>query len=134
MVLAVLLVVATASNDRARAAGGSFADVERAVVDAGLQICSTVDDPGGQANQAVASRSYEVAQTCPNDATAQVVADQFADRADRDAAVRNVEVQVRPRASGVAYTYGRLSLFVFGHGDDAVQDRLDDAFQKLGAR
>ena len=131
--LVLLVVVLFADNRRSRFGGGSFEQVDSAIAEAGLQVCDLVIDADGQANQAVASRSYDVAVSCGRGDIGQVVVDEFGDADDRDAAVRSFEAQLRPRGSGVAYTFGRFSLFVFGHGDDAVQDRLDAAFRRMGA-
>ena len=92
---------------------GVIEDVERRITSAGLQLCSTVDDPQGSANQAVRSRQYVVAEDCGTD-TGQLAVDEFEDVAHRDAAARNHEHQSRPRASGVVYTYGITTVLVFG--------------------
>jgi hypothetical protein len=112
---------------------GSIEDVERRITAAGLQLCTTVEDPGGTANQAVRSRQYVVAEDCGDD-TGQLAVDEFEDVAHRDAAARNHEHQTRPRASGVVYTYGVTTVFVFGSSDDDIQDRLDEILRAAGAR
>ena len=133
VLLTGLALILTFSNRRASFGGGSFAEIEHSIRAGGLRICSTVDRPDGQANQAVASRQYDVAVDCGSGDTARVVADEFGSQAARDAAVRNAEVQVRPAANGVSFTHGRFSLFVFGPSDDAVQDRLGSIFRRTGA-
>jgi hypothetical protein len=136
VVAAVLAVVLYADRGRSGFGGGSFADIEGAVTRGGLQICSTVDRPEGQANQAVHSRQYEISTTCPPSSgnAASLVVDQFSSQEDRDAAVRGFEVQNRPRASGVAYTYRSFSIFIRGSSEDQVQDRLNVLLRQLGAR
>jgi hypothetical protein len=112
---------------------GSIEDVERRITAAGLQLCTTVEDPRGTANQAVRSRQYVVAEDCGDD-SGQLAVDEFEDVAHRDAAARNHEHQTRPRASGVVYTYGVTTVFVFGSSDDDIQDRLDEILRAAGAR
>lgn len=132
--LVLLIAVLGVSAGRASFAGGSFASIERALGSDGLRICQVTDEPGGAANQATASRQYDVAFDCSGGATAQVAVDEYAHRDDRDAAVRNLEVLARPRGSGVAYTYGRFSIYLFGASDDQVQDAVNDALRGAGAR
>jgi hypothetical protein len=134
-VLVVLLVTTLAvRNDRASFAGGSFGTIEKALQSHGLHICHTVDRPDGQANQATDSRLYDVAFDCSTDAAARVVVDRFAAVDDRDAAIRNHEVLVRPRGSGVTYTYGRFTIYVLGQSDDDAQDTINTALRGLGAK
>ena len=111
----------------------SFADIEDAITGGGLEICETADDDDGQANQATASRQYEVAFDCGSDDIVPVVVDEFGDAADRDAAARNFESQVRPRGYGAVWTYGPFTIFTFGERDDAVEEDLTDVLDELGA-
>jgi hypothetical protein len=133
--LAALLVVSWGAHERAPFDTGpdSFTRVEDTVTTAGLQVCSATDRPDGLANQAIASRTYELAVVCPAD-PARVIVDQFASAADRDAAAQRFESLVRPRGSGVVYTLGDTTVFVQGSSDDEVQDRLDAALRAAGAR
>lgn len=130
----LLLATLAVHNDRASFSGGSFNTIEKALQSRGLRICKTVDRPEGQANQATESRLYDVAFTCSTDAMARVVVDRFAAVDDRDAAMRNLEVLVRPRGSGVAYTYGQFSIYVFGQSDDDAQDTINTALRAIGAK
>jgi hypothetical protein len=136
VIAAVTAVVLWADRGRSGFASGSFADIEGAVTGGGLQICTTVDRPSGQANQAVHSRQYEIGTSCPPSSgnSASMTVDQFSTQDARDAAVRGFEVQNRPRASGVAYTYRAFSIFVRGSSKDEVQDRLNVLLLQLGAR
>ena len=132
-VLAVLGLVQWAASERAPFEAGSFDDVEATFAAAGLQVCAATDRPDGLAPQAVASRTYEVAVRCPLD-SAQVVVDRFADVADRDAAAQRFEVLLRPRGSGVVYTFGDSTVFLQGSGDGGVRQRLTPALLAAGAR
>ena len=136
VVAVVAAVVLWADRGRSAFGGGSFADVESAVTRGGLQICSTVDLPKGQANQAVHSRQYEIGLSCPppSGRSASMVVDQFSTPEARDAAVQSFEVLNRPRGSGVAYTFRSFSIFVRGSSQDVVQDRLNVLLSELGAR
>ncbi|HEY9349430.1 MAG TPA: hypothetical protein VIP75_01970 [Acidothermales bacterium] len=133
--LAALAAVLWAAEGRHAfdAGEGSIEDVERRITSAGLQLCSTVDNPDGTANQAIRSRQYVVAESCGGD-SGQLAVDEFEDVAHRDAAARNHEHQSRPRASGVAYTYGTTTVFVFGSSDDDIQNELDLILRAAGAR
>lgn len=99
-----------------------------------MKICNTVDNPDGQANQAIESRQYDVAFTCPTENDAQVIVNQFGSVSDRDTAMRNLEVLVRPRGNGVAYTYAAFTIYVQGHSADKLQDRIDAALREIGAK
>ncbi|MGH9025408.1 MAG: hypothetical protein ACRDWD_04730 [Acidimicrobiia bacterium] len=112
----------------------SLADIEDAITNGGLEICDTVEDDDGQANEAVESRQYVVAFDCDSDDTVQVVVDEFDDAEDRDGAARNFESQVRPRGYGVVWTYGPFTIFTFGERDDAVEEQLTDNLDDLGAK
>jgi hypothetical protein len=133
--LAALAAVLWAAEGRHTfdAGEGSIEDVERRITSAGLQLCTTVDDPEGTANQAVRSRQYVVAEDC-GDGTGELAVDEFEDVTHRDAAARNHEHQTRPRASGVVYTYGITTVFVFGSSDDDIQNKLDEILRAAGAR
>jgi hypothetical protein len=133
--LAALAAVLWAAEGRHTfdAGEGSIEDVERRITSAGLQLCTTVDDPEGTANQAVRSRQYVVAEDC-GDGTGELAVDEFEDVTHRDAAARNHEDQTRPRASGVVYTYGITTVFVFGSSDDDIQNKLDEILRAAGAR
>jgi hypothetical protein len=62
-----------------------------------------------------------------------VVADEFDDVEERDAAARNFEAQVRPRAYGAVWTFGPFAIYASGPRDDAVEERVTDAFDNVGA-
>ncbi|HEY7047311.1 MAG TPA: hypothetical protein VH373_08830 [Jatrophihabitantaceae bacterium] len=132
--LLLVLIVAVLGRPRATFSEGTFAEVERAMQDKGLHICRTEDVPDGQANQAVESRRYDVGFVCASGDEAQVVVDNFAGRADRDAALRNFEVLVRPNGNGVTYSYKSFVIYVAGQSDDRSQDRIDEALRGLGAQ
>jgi hypothetical protein len=133
--LAALAAVLWAAESRHAfdADEGSIEDVERRITAAGLQLCTTVEDPEGTANQAVRSRQYVVAEDCGDD-TGELAVDEFEDVAHRDAAARNHEHHNRPRASGAVYTYGIATVLVFGSSDDDIQDQLNDLLRAAGAR
>jgi hypothetical protein len=63
-----------------------------------------------------------------------VQADAFADDADRDAAARSLEGQVRPRGAASVRTYGDLVVVTRGGGDDAAAGRWEATLLAKGAR
>ena len=131
--LAVLALVQEAGSGRS-AFGTDAEDLtERAVGTAGLQVCSSVDEPGGWAAGAVGGKAYEVAARCPGD-TVTVVVDRFGTAAGRDAAARRFESLVRPRASGAVLTLGDGTVLVRGAGDGDARARLVAALRDAGAR
>ena len=132
--LLLVLIVAGVGGQHGSFSQGSFGEVERAMQDRGLHICETEDVPDGQANQAVESKRYDVAFDCASGDDAQVVVDNFASREDRDAALRNFEVLVRPRGNGVTYSYKSFVIYVAGQSDNSTQDRINDALRRLGAQ
>ncbi|MEU2348464.1 hypothetical protein [Modestobacter sp. NPDC049651] len=133
--LAALAVVQWAGRPRADDGSASFPEVERAVTDAGLEVCAEDDHPAGLAPGAVESRTYELAVRCAADGgRAGVTVDGFASTADRDAAARQFESLVRPRGSGVVWTLGRTTVFLQGSGDREVRDRLGRSLRAAGAR
>jgi hypothetical protein len=128
------LVFLAACGDRAdfdRAA--SFTDIEDAITNGGLEICEAENSDDGRANQAVESRQYEIAFDCDGDATLPLDIDEYDAVEDRDAAARNFESQARPRGYGAVWTYGPFTIFTFGERDDAVEERLTDVLDGLGA-
>ncbi|MDN5931195.1 MAG: hypothetical protein L0I24_09045 [Pseudonocardia sp.] len=134
LVAVVVVVLLTwAAQPRSDFSSGSFAEVEAAFGAAGLQVCTADEAPDPLANQAVATRTYELATACPAD-PATVVVDRFADVAHRDAAARHFEILNRPRGSGVVYTLGDTTIFVPGSGDHEVQERLGAALRSADAR
>lgn len=129
----VLLVVQWSGHPQAPFRPGPIDAVDAVVEAAGLEVCSVTDEPDPRANQAIASRTYSVAVSCPAPG-ALVVVDQFADVSHRDATARDLTARTRPRGSGVVYTFGDLTVLVEGAGEDEVQDRLDAALREAGAR
>ena len=133
--LAALAVVQWAGRSGADGGRASFADVERAVQDAGLEVCAEDTDPAGRAPGALESHSYELAVRCATgEDRAGATVDRFGSTADRDAAARRFESLVRPRGSGVVWTLGSTTVFLQGSGDRAVRDRLAAALRAAGAR
>lgn len=146
LALVLLLVVAWASGERAEFAPRPFSDVDAALAAGGITVCAVTEAPDPYANQALASRTLTVAAACaansraadnraadnPAGDRAQVLVDRFADADDRDAAVRAHEVLLRPRGSGVTYTFGDLSLLL--RGDGPTVERAGDALTAAGAR
>lgn len=63
-----------------------------------------------------------------------LVVDTFANAADRDAAARNFESEVRPRGDGVVWTWGQCTIFAIAGREPAVMDRLTTGLDRLGAR
>ena len=127
-----LVLALMACADRASFGGGSFAAIERAIRREGLHVCSTRTLV--LANEAIAGRAYRVALRCRSDDDVQLVADEFASKAARDAAASALEGQVRPRADGAVWTFGRFAISIDGARDTEVEDRLVDALERLGAR
>ena len=134
-VVALLAVttLASACGSRDSFGDGSFGEIEDAFEQAGLETCAHHEEPGGIANQATSSGTYELALDCDDEDRAQVTVDAFDDVDDRDAAVRGFEVQVRPPGSGAAWTFGKTSIFVFGTADDAVFDKVATTLDDMGA-
>jgi hypothetical protein len=132
--LVALACLGACSGRASFSRGQSFADVERVVRRADLEICSTSRHPTGLANQATASRVYRIARSCPSDDVVRLVVDRFADATARDGAARQFEVLGRPRADGVVWTWGPFTLFAAVEHDDAVMNRLTDALDAAGAR
>ena len=87
----------------------------------------------GLANQATASRVMLVGVDCHKGVVSLVV-DTFAKAADRDAAARNFESEVRPRGDGVVWTWGRFTIFAIAGREPTVMDRLTTALDRLSAR
>jgi len=111
----------------------SFADIEAAITNGGLDICESSPDDDGYANEATASHELVVAFDCDSDDTVGMTIDEFDDVDARDAAARNFEVQVRPRGHGVVWTYDQFTIFTFGERDDDVEEKLTDILDELGA-
>lgn len=142
LALVLLLVVAWASGERAEFAPRPFSDVDAALAAGGIAVCAVTDAPDPYANQALATRTLTVAFDCAagdraaRDRAArdraQVLVDRFPDVEGRDAAVRAHEVLLRPRGSGVTYTFGDLSLLL--RGDGPTVERAGDALTAAGAR
>ncbi len=130
----LLLVTVVGGGEHAAFAGGSFPEIEHAMQAKGLHICHTENVPDGQANQAVESRRYDIAFDCESGDLAHVVIDKFSNRDDRDAALRNFEVLVRPAGNGAAYSYKSFSIYVTGSSDDQTQDRINTILRELGAK
>lgn len=110
----------------------SFTEIDRALADEGLEVCSTTETDG-HANQAVAGREYVVATDCESDDQVTLVVDEFSQREDRDAAARNFEAHIRPRAYGAVWTFGPFAILSSGPRDDAVEERITDALDRMGA-
>ncbi|MDQ4134123.1 MAG: hypothetical protein M3179_13190 [Actinomycetota bacterium] len=110
----------------------SIDEVAGALTAEGLQICDS-RPTDGHANQALAGREFVVAIDCQSDDEATVVVDEFADAEARDAAARNFEGQVRPRAYGAVWTFGSFAVYASGPRDDEVEERVTDALDQVGA-
>lgn len=131
--VAVALAVATSGcGSRDEFEARSFDVVSEALTAEGLQICGS-RPTDGHANQAVAGREFVVALDCQSDEETTVVVDEFADAEDRDAAARNFEVQVRPRAYGAVWTFGPFAIYASGPRDDEAEERVIDALDRIGA-
>jgi hypothetical protein len=132
-VLAAAIVAGCGSRDSFDQEA-SFADIEDATTNGGLEICETVDDADNEAaNQAIASRDYVVAFDCDGDNNVPLAIDEFDSADERDAAARNFESQVRPRGYGAVWTYDQFTIFTSGERDDAVEEQLTDILDDLGA-
>jgi len=135
VVLTVVVVGAAGERSREGPRGPAALDtLEGDITAAGLVVCSRSDVPDPRATDAVAARSLVVAGACAGGQTALVQADRFADDADRDAAARSLEGQVRPRGAATVRTFGDLVVVTRGGADDGVADRLDAALLARGAR
>lgn len=133
LAVAALLFLAACGDRADFDEAASFSDIEDAITNGGLEICDAANSDDGRANQAVESRQYDVAFDCDGDATLPLDIDEYDAVSDRDAAARNFEAQARPRGYGAVWTYGPLTIFTFGERDDAVEERLTDVLDELGA-
>ncbi|MEX5718383.1 hypothetical protein [Geodermatophilus maliterrae] len=131
--LAALAVVQWAGRDRAPFGPGSLDAVERAVTAAGLRICEAADVDHDLPGASLGGRAYEVAASCPDDATT-IVVDRFASAGDRDAAARRFESLTRPRGSGAVLTLDDATVLLQGPGDEEPRRRLREALVVEGAR
>jgi hypothetical protein len=141
-VLAIAVVVAAvvlaAGRGRDGFGPGAVGDVTAALVEQGLTVCSTdAPDDGGGDGGSIASQVIAVAMPgqCANAVDLQV--DEYSDSSQRDAAAREAESRLRPRAYGTVYTWARFTLYI--QGDDAsgstdARDRLVAALDSIGAR
>jgi hypothetical protein len=128
--LALSACGATESPDR-RTVG----DVESALQESGLQICSapSAGEPPASADD---ERALTVAIACGDEddqAAVSIIA--WPDTEARDAALRRFEAPTHPttRNQGVTWALGRFTVSVSGERDDAVVERVADAMDRLGA-
>lgn len=135
-VCALALVVLVGCAGRAPFDDRTFGDVERALADGDLSVCTRSSDPDGLANQALVTRTYVVALDCDgaDDDRVRLVVDRFDDVEHRDGAARHFESLLRPRGDGVVWTWGPFTLFANGARDDDVMARVTDALDQAGAR
>jgi hypothetical protein len=110
-------------------------EVESALRDAGLRIC-TSPDAGDPPEGAEAEEAFTVGITCGDDddlATVSLIA--WPDSEARDNALRRFEVRTRPptRNHGITWALGQFTVSVSGERDDAVVERVADAMDRLGA-
>jgi hypothetical protein len=130
-IAAVLLVgcVGRASFDE----DVTFNDIEQVLSRGDLDVCTQSHDPDGHANQATATRTYDVALDCASDDHVRLIVDRFRDEEARDAAARQFEPLVRPRGDGTVWTLGPFTLFANGGRDDDVMESITDALDRAGA-
>jgi hypothetical protein len=110
-------------------------EVESALQDAGLRIC-TSPDAGDPPEGAGAEEAFTVGISCgehDDAATVSIIA--WPDSEARDNALRRFEVRTRPptRNHGITWALGRFTVSVSGERDDAVVERVADAMERLGA-
>lgn len=111
----------------------SFEDVEAAIRDAGLQTCDVLETGDGPPG-AVDERRYDIARDCDDeDTAATVVVTAYESEEDRDAAAQRFEVQVRPPAPGVVWTFGQLTIRATADRDPETVDALAEALDERGA-
>lgn len=132
--VALVLVVALGCSARSDFGSGSFSDVANALEANELEVCRVIDDPGGLANGATATRTFVVAIDCTDGERTELVVDRFGSADARDAAARQFEVVSRPRGSGVVWTLGPFTIFAGGGNDDEVLGKITDALAAVGAR
>ncbi len=133
-VAVALLALAAGCGSRDAFEPHTFDEVTNALTAEGIQICSSrLTD--GHSNQAIAGREFVVAIDCQSgdDDQATIVVDEFDDVEDRDAAARNFEAHIRPRAYGAVWTFGQFAIYASGPRDDQVEERVTDALDKVGA-
>jgi hypothetical protein len=111
----------------------SFDDVEAVIRDAGLETCEAVETGDGPPG-AVDERRYVVARDCDDEGTdAVLIATAYESEEDRDAAAQRFEIQVRPPAPGVLWTFGPFTVRVTADRDPETVDALAEAFEERGA-
>ncbi len=108
-------------------------DIERALRSRGLEVCTTLDNSKGLANQAASTRVLNVAIDCHEEIVPLVV-DRFRHERDRDGAARNFESMSRPHGDGVVWTWANFTISAFGPRDDRIIRRVTDAMDRLGAQ
>ena len=135
MVGALLMAVMVSLGCQSRATFETrpIANIERALSGRGLEVCTTLDNAKGLANQAVSTRVLNVAVDCHEEIVPLIV-DRFTGAADRDGAARNFESMNRPRGDGVVWTWANFTIAAFGPRDDRVIERVTKAMDRLGAK
>ncbi|MCW2529163.1 MAG: hypothetical protein JWM76_4023 [Pseudonocardiales bacterium] len=137
---AILVTIAVIAGGRGRDdfGPGSIRDLTVALTGHGLVVCSsrTAKDNHGAAGL-VSSTVLGLAVPGDCDEAADLQVDAYKDSGHRDAAARNAEAVVRPRAFGMVYTWQRCTLYL--QGDDAsvdsgLRDRIVDSLDSIGAR
>ncbi len=131
--LLTAVVVLIGCQSRATFETRPIANIERALRGRGLEVCTTLDNAKGLANQAVSTRVLNVAVDCHEEIVPLIV-DRFTGAADRDGAARNFESMNRPRGDGVVWTWANFTIAAFGPRDDRVIERVTKAMDRLGAK
>jgi hypothetical protein len=136
--LVVAAVVLAAGRGRDDFGPGAVGDVTAALIAQGLTVCSTdaPDDGGDGDGTPVASRVIAVALAGQCATALNLQVDEYSDAGHRDAAAREAESRLRPRAYGTVYTWARFTLYL--QGDDAsgstdAGDRIVAALDSIGA-
>jgi hypothetical protein len=140
VVCGILVTIAVIVGGRGRDdfGPGSIRDLTAALTGHGLVVCSakTARDNHGAA-RLVSSTVIGVALPGDCDDAADLQVDAYKDSSHRDAAARNAEAVVRPRAFGTVFTWQQYTLYL--QGDDAsvgsgLRDLIVDSLDSIGAR
>lgn len=138
--VAIVLCLAAVAGARGRDqfGSGSAQDVITALQGHGLAICDAgAGDSGRGEGGALSTREIEAGR--PGDCADTIVVqlDAFADVSHRDAAAREAEARLRPRAAGTVFTWQQFTIYLQADeasGHPAVRDGIVAALDSIGAR
>ncbi len=134
--LAALVAAGCGGASESDESDSGSAAVEKALTDAGLEICSS-EQASSKPPDARTERNIVVADECPpdEDDAVEIQVTAWKSRAARDAAASRFESSARPhtRGYGAVWTLGALTIEVSGERGTRLTDRLTAALEQLGA-